>query len=208
MRRRDRARLRQDDRQDADGRAGAGRTQRGRCFWYPMAIATLNEDPALASAALLAEVLKRAFFSRRSDSAFVYAKVGLSDLYCPGSVRMIEASGGLVETRAVVEVLEFGAEGKITGVRLRDGRRLQAANFIAAVPPAQLAAPSARRGGRGSVFRAPGRDYFVADYLRPRVVRPRSHRRAFRRLHRHDHAMAIQQAPDIRRQRRRAPMAI
>jgi uncharacterized protein with NAD-binding domain and iron-sulfur cluster len=51
---------------------------------------------------------------------------------------MIEASGGLVETRAVVEVLEFGGEGKIKGVRLRDGRRLQAANFIAAVPPAQL----------------------------------------------------------------------
>src|SRR5579872_206266 len=92
-----------------------------------------NEDPDLASAALLAEVLKRAFFSRRSDSAFVYAKVGLSDLYCPGSVRMIESSGGLVETRAVVEMLEFGADGKVTGVRLRDGRRLQASNFIAAV---------------------------------------------------------------------------
>jgi squalene-associated FAD-dependent desaturase len=108
-----------------------------RCFWYPLAIATLNEDPELASAALLAEVLKRAFFSRRSDSAFVYAKVGLSDLYCPGSVRIIEKSGGVVETRAVVEALEF-SEGSVTGVRLRDGRRLQAANFIAAVAPAQL----------------------------------------------------------------------
>jgi squalene-associated FAD-dependent desaturase len=117
-----------------------GQGERARqCLWYPLAIATLNEDPDLASAALLAEVLKRAFFSRRSDSAFVYAKVGLSDLYCPGSVRMIESSGGLVETRAVVEMLEFGAEGRIEGVRLRDGRRLQAANFIAAVPPAQLA---------------------------------------------------------------------
>jgi len=109
-----------------------------QCLWYPLAIATLNEDPELASAALLAEVLKRAFFSRRSDSAFVYAKVGLSDLYCSGSVRMIEASGGLVETRAAAEMLEFGADGKVTGVRLRDGRHLQASNFIAAVPPAQL----------------------------------------------------------------------
>jgi len=117
-----------------------GQGERARqCLWYPLAIATLNEDPDLASAGLLAEVLKRAFFSRRSDSAFVYAKVGLSDLYCPGSVRMIESSGGLVETRAVVEMLEFGAEGRIERVRLRDGRRLQAANFIAAVPPAQLA---------------------------------------------------------------------
>ena len=51
-------------------------------FWYPLAIATLNEDPKLASSALLAEVLKRAFFARRRDSAFVYSRVGLSDLYC------------------------------------------------------------------------------------------------------------------------------
>lgn len=137
MRRRNGAHLRQLTVKALMDELGQGEKSR-QCFWYPMAIATLNEDPEIASAALLAEVLKRAFFSRRSDSAFVYAKVGLSDLYCPGSVRLIDASGGLVETRAVVEMLEFGAEDKITGVRLRDGRRLQAANFIAAVPPAQL----------------------------------------------------------------------
>jgi hydroxysqualene dehydroxylase len=137
MHRHDRTRLRQATVKKLMDVLGQGERAR-QCFWYPLAIATLNDDPELASAALLAEVLKRAFFSRRSDSAFVYAKVGLSDLYCPRSVRRIEASGGLVETRAAVEVLEFGAEGKITGVRLHDGRRLQAANFIAAVPPAQL----------------------------------------------------------------------
>lgn len=109
-----------------------------RCFWYPLAIATLNEDPQLASAALLAEVLKRAFFSRRMDSAFVYARVGLSDLYCAGAAKMIEDSGGLVATHAIVESLEFGDDGAVAGVRLRDGRRLNAASFIAAVPPAQL----------------------------------------------------------------------
>src|SRR6202022_2654405 len=130
MRRYDRARLGRATVKTLMDVLGQGERAR-RCFWYPLAIATLNEDPELASAALLAEVLKRAFFSRRSDSAFVYAKVGLSDLYCPGSVRIIEQSGGVVET------LEFG-EGSVIGVRLRDGRRLQAANFIAAVAPAQL----------------------------------------------------------------------
>lgn len=138
MRRHDRARLGEATVKTLMDAMGQGERAR-RCFWYPIAIATLNEDPELASAALLAEVLKRAFFARRSDSALVYARVGLSDLYCPASARIVERSGGLVETRAVVEMLEFGAEGKITGVRLRDGRRLQAANFIAAVPPAQLA---------------------------------------------------------------------
>jgi hydroxysqualene dehydroxylase len=137
MHRRNRAHLRQVTVKTLMDELRQGERAR-QSFWYPLAIATLNEDPELASAALLAEVLKRAFFSGRSDSAFVYAKVGLSDLYCPGSVRLIEAGGGLVETRAVVEALEFGAEDSIAGVRLRDGRRLQAANFIVAVPPAQL----------------------------------------------------------------------
>ncbi|HVB81921.1 MAG TPA: hydroxysqualene dehydroxylase HpnE [Candidatus Binataceae bacterium] len=138
MRRYDRARLRQATVKALMDMLGQGERAR-QCLWYPLAIATLNEDPELASAALLTEVLKRAFFARRSDSAFVYARVGLSDLYCPGSVRMIEAGGGLVETRALVEALEFGEDGRVAGVRLRDGRRLQAANFVAAVPPAQLA---------------------------------------------------------------------
>ena len=50
--------------------------QRARCFWYPLSIATLNDEPELVSAQLLAEVLKRAFFSRRRDSAFVYSRSG------------------------------------------------------------------------------------------------------------------------------------
>jgi hydroxysqualene dehydroxylase len=109
-----------------------------RYLWYPIAIATLNEDPSLASAALLAEVLKRAFFGRRSDSAFIYAKVGLSDLYCSGAARLVEDRGGVVATHAVAEQIEFNDDGTVAGVRLRDGRRLDAANFVVAVPPAQL----------------------------------------------------------------------
>ncbi|HVA67975.1 MAG TPA: hydroxysqualene dehydroxylase HpnE [Candidatus Binataceae bacterium] len=116
-----------------------GQGERARaCFWYPIAIATLNDAPDVSSASLLAEVLKRAFFSRRSDSAFVYSKVGLSDLYCPAATRLIEEAGGVVARHTIVESLEVGADGAVAGVRLRGGERLDAANFIAAVPPAQL----------------------------------------------------------------------
>lgn len=108
------------------------------CFWYPLAIATLNEDPRLASAALLAEVLRRAFFSRRRDSAFVYARVGLSDLYCGAAADFIGRHGGRVETRAAVEALELGESGPIAAVRIRDGRRIAARNFVVAVPAPQL----------------------------------------------------------------------
>ncbi len=107
-------------------------------FWYPVTIATLNEEPARASSALLAEVLKRAFFGRRRDSAFVYSKVGLSDLYCGAATAFIEQRGGVVASRSGVEALEAGSDGAIERVLLRDGRKLTAGNFIAAVPPGPL----------------------------------------------------------------------
>jgi squalene-associated FAD-dependent desaturase len=108
------------------------------CFWYPLALATLNEDPQLASAALLAEVLKRAFFSRRSDSAFLYSTVGLSDLYCGAATKFIERHDGVVACRAIVERFELDEHGNLATLRLRDGRGLQASNFISAVTPDRL----------------------------------------------------------------------
>jgi squalene-associated FAD-dependent desaturase len=107
-------------------------------FWYPLTIATLNEEPALASSALLAEVMKRAFFSRRSDSAFVYSKVGLSDLYCTAAAAFIQQRDGVVAPRTGVETLELGPDGTIERARLRDGNGLAAANYIVAVPCGSL----------------------------------------------------------------------
>jgi squalene-associated FAD-dependent desaturase len=110
-----------------------------RCFWYPLSIATLNDEPESSSAQQLAEVLKRAFFSRRRrDSAFVYSRVGLTDLYCTGATRLIERAGGTVLAHSIVEMLELGAHGNVASVRLRDGRRIEASHFISAVPAPQL----------------------------------------------------------------------
>jgi squalene-associated FAD-dependent desaturase len=111
--------------------------QARRTFWYPLAIATLNEQPELASAALLAEVTKRAFFSRRNDSAFLYSKVGLSELYCTAAREFIEKNDGVVACRTIVDSLETN-NNAVSAVRLRDGTRIRASNFIAAVPPTQL----------------------------------------------------------------------
>jgi squalene-associated FAD-dependent desaturase len=110
-----------------------------RCFWYPLSIATLNDEPDSSSAQQLVEVLKRAFFSRRRrDSAFVYSRVGLTDLYCTAATRLIEHAGGTVLSHSIVEMLELGAGGDVAGVRLRDGRRIEASDFISAVPAPQL----------------------------------------------------------------------
>lgn len=118
---------------------GARQSQWARqCFWYPLTIATLNEQPQLASAALLAEVLKRGFFSRRADSSFLYSTIGLSDLYCAPARNYIERRDGVVACRAIVERFEFDARGMVSAVRLRDGRVLAAANFVAAITPDRL----------------------------------------------------------------------
>jgi squalene-associated FAD-dependent desaturase len=115
-----------------------GQGERARqAFWYPLSIATLNDDPQVSSAALLAEVLKRAFFSKRADSAFVYSRVGLSDLYCARAAEFIERSGGTVSTRASVESIEL-EDASAARVRLRDGTRLTTANIICAVPSHQV----------------------------------------------------------------------
>jgi hydroxysqualene dehydroxylase len=116
---------------------GQGNSAR-RCLWYPLAIATLNEEPDRASAALLAEVMKQAFFARRSDAAFLYSTVGLSDLYCEAARNFIQRHDGVVACHAIVERFEVDEQGRVVRLRLRDGRSLGAANFIAAVTPDRL----------------------------------------------------------------------
>lgn len=136
MRRRDRGALERMTVVELMDALGQGERAR-QCFWYPLSIATLNDEPAVSSAALLAEVLKRAFFAKRSDSAFVYSRVGLSDLYCKGAAELVERSGGVVALHTTAEAIEL-EDGRAVRVKLRDGNRLEAANFVSAVPAHQL----------------------------------------------------------------------
>jgi squalene-associated FAD-dependent desaturase len=108
-----------------------------RAFWHPVAIATLNDDPAIASADLLAEVMVRAFFAGKDAARFVFSKVGLSELYTTDARRFIEARGGRVETKASVVSIGFRTD-EVSHFELRDGRRLTAAAYVSAVPPQGL----------------------------------------------------------------------
>ena len=110
-----------------------------RSFWYPVAIATLNESAALAAAAPFAEVLARAFFRSRADSQFVLPKVGLSDLYTEDAKAFIETRGGSVSVRSTIARLSL-VNDRIEALELRDGRRLEADACISAVPPRALVA--------------------------------------------------------------------
>ncbi len=108
-----------------------------RAFWYPVAIATLNDDPKIAAADLLAEVMVRAFFSGKDAARFVLSKVGLSELYTTDARRFIEARGGRIETKAHVVGVGFRGD-EVSHFELRDGRRLTASAYVSAVPPQGL----------------------------------------------------------------------
>lgn len=106
-------------------------------FWYPMAVATLNERPAVASARMMSVVLKEAFSGSRRNARIGISSVGLSDLYTRRAKEFIEARGGEVETNAPVRsfVIE---NGKARAVALKDGRRIEADYFISTVTPQAL----------------------------------------------------------------------
>jgi hydroxysqualene dehydroxylase len=106
-------------------------------FWYPMAVATLNESPDIASARMLKVVLKEAFSGDRANANIGISSVGLSDLYTIAAREYIESRGGSVETNAPVKsfVIE---DGRASAVILKDGRTVEADYFISAVTPQAL----------------------------------------------------------------------
>ena len=115
-------------------------------FWEPLIWAVLNEDPLVASAAMLVAVLDRAFMSTRDASRLGVPRRPLSRLYVEQARALLERRGCTVRfgTAARAIVLE---EGRAVGVRLRDGEILPATTIISAVPPHALLAllPDAAR---------------------------------------------------------------
>lgn len=102
-------------------------------FWDLLALATLNEQPDIASADMFARVLEEAFLRTKADSTMVISRVGLSDLYTHDARAYIEARAGEVRLNADVTQIEF-AEGRATAVVLRSGERIEAETIISAVP--------------------------------------------------------------------------
>src|SRR5215467_2352409 len=103
-------------------------------FWYPMAIATLNEDPEIASSRMLKKVLEVAFDGGRKDASIGISSVGLSDLYTTGASRFVEAHAGSIRTGAEVRSLAV-REGRVVACELAGNERVEADWFISAVPP-------------------------------------------------------------------------
>jgi zeta-carotene desaturase len=108
-----------------------------RDFWELISIATLNEDPRIASALLFERVLRLALFTSPADSRLGFCQVGLSDCYTVAAKNYIEARGGLVEVGRSVAGLLI-KDGVCEGVTLADGETVPAGTALSAVPWLQL----------------------------------------------------------------------
>src|SRR5262245_37828196 len=98
-------------------------------FWDVMALATLNESPAVASADMFARVLDQAFLHSKQDSTMVISRVGLSDLYTVDARKYIETEGGEVVLNADVGEIVFEGN-RARGVVLRNGKAIDAETII------------------------------------------------------------------------------
>jgi hydroxysqualene dehydroxylase len=124
-----------------------GQTQAIRnAFWDPLIWAVLNDDPLVASAAMLVAVLERAFLGTRDDSRLGVPRVPLSRLYVHDALEYVRQRGAGLELGQPMRAIEADADG-VSAVVLRSGKRIEARTVISTVPPQPLldALPEAAR---------------------------------------------------------------
>lgn len=124
-----------------------GQTQGIRgAFWEPLIWAVLNDDPLVASAAMLVAVLDRAFLGTRDASRLGVPKVPLSRLYVEHALTYLRERGAEIRLAQPMRGIEVDADG-VQAVVLRNGDRLETRNVVTAVPPGPLldALPDAAR---------------------------------------------------------------
>lgn len=109
-----------------------------RRLWEPLNLAALNTPGDRASAQVFVNVLRDAFFGRRTDADFLIPRVGLDRLFPAPAAAFIERRGGRIESgRKVVRLLV--EKGRISGVETASGERISAGQVILAVPPTAAA---------------------------------------------------------------------
>ncbi len=101
-------------------------------FWAFTSMSIMNVPLEVCSAGALLRFYSRMVGHAKYDVGF--SDGGLGDVFAPRSRELIEASGGRVLMHT--EVRRFtGDAGRVTGVELADGSRIEARHCVAALPP-------------------------------------------------------------------------
>jgi hypothetical protein len=150
--------VRPDDNETCDAwlrRLGQTQGIRG-AFWEPLIWAVLNDDPLVASAAMLVAVLERAFLGTRDASRLGVPKVPLSRLYVEHAMTYLRERGVQIRVAAPMRGLELEGDG-VRAVVLRDGDRIETRTVVTAVPPRPLLDALPESARRHPVFADAGR---------------------------------------------------
>lgn len=102
-------------------------------FWKILALATLNDSPAVTSAGGLAQVLIRGFLSGRGDGYLIFPKVGLSELFVKPTRDYLALRGHYVIQGVGLRKIKI-TNNMVTGFSFADGTELTADLFISALP--------------------------------------------------------------------------
>ncbi|MDE2237430.1 MAG: hydroxysqualene dehydroxylase HpnE, partial [Elusimicrobia bacterium] len=112
---------------------GLGQTRRLQSrLLDPVALGALNEDPAVAAATGLAQVLRHAFYRDAEGSRLGLAAVGLSDLYAGSARSFIESRGGEIRLSCKVRGVSRGR------VVCEGGEVIEAGTIVSTLPPWSL----------------------------------------------------------------------
>ncbi len=106
-------------------------------FWDPLVRPALNVVANEANIPLTAFFVREALWAGPHGGAVWLPSVGLSQAIGEPGHRALERAGVIIRLSARVDTVEASNRG-ITGVRLRDGERLEATNVVCAVPPETL----------------------------------------------------------------------
>ena len=104
-------------------------------FWASACMSVLNVPLEHCSAGALMRVFSQLVGLQRY--AIGFADVGLAELFVPGSVRVIEDSGGRIFIRSPVAQIVCEGE-RFQAIALESGERVHARVCVAAVPPSEL----------------------------------------------------------------------
>ncbi|WP_427913232.1 hydroxysqualene dehydroxylase [Ramlibacter sp. MMS24-I3-19] len=122
-------------------------------FWRSAVLALLNVPLEQCSGTALLRVFR--LMLGRSGWHFGFPKVGLAQLYVPGSCRAVLRSGGQVLFGARVQRLRL-EEDRLVGLETVDGRVIATRRCVLALPPqdvAALASPEAALQGLATAAR-------------------------------------------------------
>lgn len=109
-----------------------------RILWEPLTLAVMNETMERASAAPMLMIMREGLLSRGVAQGLVIPRANLTTTLIDPALTALEQSGAAVRSTSGVERI-LCADGRVTGVQLRNGESLHSDVVISAVPPQALA---------------------------------------------------------------------